>query len=164
MSVSDEEDQEVPALAATQALDGSTPRSDERTDHNIYEEVAESGEDVARAQLEVRLRAEVEASIRTEEEARIRAEVEALIRAEQEEVLLRARIRAEIQAEVEEKLRAEIRAQLLEEKKAQPCTICFGNIGDQVTTLCGHTFCSGCLAKWRQRGHTLCPMCRSCLD
>ncbi|KAL4163727.1 hypothetical protein KRP22_005155 [Phytophthora ramorum] len=96
--------------------------------------------------------------------ARIRAEVEALIRAEQEEALLRARIRAEVQAEVEEKLRAEIRAQLLEEKKAQPCTICFGNIDDQVTTLCGHTFCSGCLAKWRQRGHTLCPMCRSCLD
>ncbi|KAE8957411.1 hypothetical protein PR001_g31384 [Phytophthora rubi] len=118
----------------------------------------------SRDDLEARLRVEVEASIRVEEEARIRAEVEAAIRAEQEEIMLRAKIRAEIQDEVEEKMRAEIRAELLAQKKTQPCSICFGKIDDPITTLCCHTFCAGCLAKWRSGGHELCPMCRSSLN
>ncbi|KAE8912102.1 hypothetical protein PF005_g27284 [Phytophthora fragariae] len=118
----------------------------------------------SRDDLEARLRVEVEASIRVEEEARIRAEVEAAIRAEQEEAMLRAKIRAEIQDEVEDKMRAEIRAELLAQKKSQPCTICFGRIDDPITTLCCHTFCAGCLAKWRSGGHELCPICRSSLN
>ncbi|GMF23884.1 unnamed protein product [Phytophthora fragariaefolia] len=143
--------------------------SETRVDGNdTSNKLPSSGEHTAiaidrQAELEARLRAEVEASIRAEEGARIRAEVEAAVRAEQEEAILRAKIRVEIQHEVEEKMRAEIRAELLAKKKAEPCTICFGKIDDPITTTCDHTFCAGCLAKWRSRGHELCPMCRACI-
>ncbi|KAG7380732.1 hypothetical protein PHYPSEUDO_006822 [Phytophthora pseudosyringae] len=138
-----------------QALEASVPSPDEETEQDAPSKTLEFCEAEAggRTELEARLHAEEEAKIRVEEEPRIRAEVETAVRAEQEEALMRAKIRAEIQEEVEMKMRAEIRSELLAKKKTEPCAICFGNIEDPITTVCGHSFCSGCLKKWRSGGH-----------
>jgi len=153
------EEEEEEALDDTAPLYGDVDKITSKTMIGLHGVAVD-----AQSAVEVRLRAEVEASIRAEEEPRIRAEVEAIVRAEQEEAFMRARIRAEIQAEVEDKMRAEIRAELIAEWRTETCAICLGKSVDPSTTACGHTFCSGCLAKWRNRGSDECPMCRSCLS
>ena len=43
-----------------------------------------------------------------------------------------------------------------------PCPICWVSpMLRPVTTVCGHEFCKGCIAKTRDAGHQACPLCRA---
>jgi hypothetical protein len=46
------------------------------------------------------------------------------------------------------------------------CPICYEKIENEMvtwTTPCQHKYHTWCLEEWKERGHSTCPMCRTCI-